>query len=258
MNEVVRAFDSVADEYLRARSQYPQALFDRIFETAKLTSDAKVLDVGCGSGQATLEFARRGCQVSGLDPAKNALDLLTNLSDKLPVSLIHSSFEDYREASRFDLVACAQAFHWLNPLSAPDKIADLLKPRGHCALFWHLQDITPDSPQAQLYVLSSKYFKSFPVMNPPEYGGEFVQAMANVLSQSKHFEEPEISEFPWVQSYEPDMFKTLFRSASNYSKLDLDTKYKIDEELDEYVRQLNSEPTINYRTCLIEARVRDA
>ncbi len=259
VTEASEAFDAVADEYLTARSEYPVELFDQIFETAQLGNGSRVLDVGCGSGQATLEFARRGCNVVGIDPANNALDLLAKRSEGLSsVTLQQSKFEDYSDTSQFDLVACAQAFHWLNPESAPGRIADLLQQKGHVALFWHLQDLTPGSPQADLYVLSSKYFKSFPVMNPPEYGREFIDAMAQVLEGSDRFEEIHVTEFPWDQSYDPEMFKTLFRSASSYSKLDGGSKRNIDDELDVYVDGLAGDPIIHYRTCLIEATVSDA
>ncbi|MBO6566525.1 MAG: class I SAM-dependent methyltransferase [Pseudomonadales bacterium] len=259
MTETSQAFDSVADEYLRARSEYPQDLYDGIFESAELQPGSRVLDIGCGSGQATLEFATRGCNVHGIDPAKNALELLAKRScDFSTVTLEHCSFEDYNGASQFHLIACAQAFHWLDLSKAPDKIADLLDRGGCVALFWHLQDLVPDSPQAELYMMSSKYFRSFPVMNPPEYGREFIDAMAEVLENSGRFVELRTSEYPSVKSYDPEMFKSLFRSASNYAKLDAASKFSIDGELDDYVDKLIEAPSIHYRTCLIEARVGDA
>ena len=38
-------------------------------------SDASVLDVACGSGRHMAWFAQRGCQVTGIDRAQEALDL---------------------------------------------------------------------------------------------------------------------------------------------------------------------------------------
>ena len=257
MGERAISFDSVAEDYLRARSEYPPEMFNRIFRTASLTNNSRVFDVGCGSGQATLEFVRRGASVIALDPAKSALDLLTQRCDDLgKVDLVHAKFEDFDDALRPDLITCGQAFHWLNPTTAPNRFADLLGPGGYIALFWHLQDIAPETPQANLYTMSSKFFNSFPIMNPPEYGREFIDAMAEVLEKSGRFEDLNVLEFPWQQSYQPEMFGALLRSSSNYAQLDDESKIRISSESDEHVRGLDSDPEISYRTCLIEARVR--
>lgn len=255
MDNQSRSFDLVAEAYLRARSGYPAALFDHIYESASLSAASHILEVGCGSGQATLAFAGRGSRVVAVDPAKNALDLLeTQAQGVSNLDLVHSAFESFETKDEFDLVASAQAFHWLDLATAPIRFADLLKPGGHVALFWHLQDVNPDSPQGDLYRLSSKFFKSFPVLNPPEYGREFIDAMAEVLEQSDHFGPTTITEYPWQQAYEGGMFKVLFRSASNYARLDAGAQGEIEAELENHIAGLSGDPVINYRTCLIMAR----
>lgn len=256
MSEQGRSFDAVAEDYFRARSEYPAKMLDHIFTTASLRLTSLVLDVGCGSGQGTLEIARRGCRIVAIDPAKTALDLLAQRCKDLPeVELVHSTFEDFESELQFDLIVCAQAFHWLDLANAPMRFSELLKPGGHVALFWHLQDIAPESPQADLYILSSKYFKSFPIMNPPEYGREFIDAMFQVLDRSDLFKELRVLEYPWRQSYEPEMFKSLFRSTSNFAQLDESSKHQIGVELAEYVNGLPGDPVVDYRTCLIEVKV---
>lgn len=47
---------------------------DFIIRTGELGPGARVLDVPCGSGRHSLELARRGCQVSGLDVSTEAID----------------------------------------------------------------------------------------------------------------------------------------------------------------------------------------
>ena len=256
MSDQASSFGSVADDYLRARSEYPREMFDRIFDSGQLRAGSLILDIGCGSGQASLEFARRGSTVVALDPAKSALDLLAQRCGELAgIELVHSSFEEYKESRRFDLIACGQAFHWLDLDAAPGEFAKLLNAGGRIACFWHLQDVEPNTPQAELYVLSSKYYKSFPVMNPPEYGREFIDAMADCIEKSGCFTEVQIHEYPWQQCYEPEMFKALFRSASNYARLEPALQNQIATELDEYLSGLSADPIISYRTCLIEAAV---
>jgi ubiquinone/menaquinone biosynthesis C-methylase UbiE len=59
-----RTFDEVAELYDQARRGYPEQLFDDLFALAKIPPDkSHILEVGCGTGQATCSLARRGCHV---------------------------------------------------------------------------------------------------------------------------------------------------------------------------------------------------
>jgi len=255
MSERAESFDAVAEDYLRARARYPSKMIDYIVETAGLTPTSRILDVGCGSGQATMEFATRGYEVVAVDPAQRALDLLAaQCSDGPNVELVHSTLEELDTEPAFDLIICAQAFHWLDPDTAPGKFRELLKPNGHVMIFWHMQDVSPGSVQADLYSLCSRYFDSYPIMNPPEYAPEFLDAMSTTLCRHGHFEGAHTLEYPWKQTYEPAMFRSLFRSSSMYSMLSEAAKVQVDDDLKGYLDSLPGDPLIHYRTCLIRAR----
>lgn len=256
MSELGRSFDSSAAEYLLARSAYPSELIAYILQVAELESTSKVLDVGCGSGQATLEFVSRGYRVVAIDPAKNALDLLSERCADFPkVELVHSTFEGYEcPDSTFDLIVCAQAFHWLDSDHASRRLSELLRPSGHVAVFWHMQEVLPGSPQADLYALNSKHFETYPLMNPPEYAPEFLDAMVDILCKDDRIGDVQISEYPWRQSYDKDMFVSLFHSWSKYATLSTSAKKSVDVDLGEYLGSLHSDPVISYRTCCIHAQ----
>ena len=48
-----RTFDHDAELYDQARPDYPDQIFDDLFALGGLGHDATVLEVGCGTGQAT-------------------------------------------------------------------------------------------------------------------------------------------------------------------------------------------------------------
>lgn len=250
------SFDRSSAEYVLARAVYPAELIESVAKRAALDTNSRVLDIGCGSGQATLDFGRRGCQVVAIDPAQNALDLLAERCKGLSnVELVRSTLEDYAgDASSFDLVTCAQAFHWLDPATASRRVSGLLKPGGHIALFWHMQDIRPGSPQADLYALNAKYFDSYPRMNPPEYAPEFLQAMADVLCRDRYVGDVELEEFRWLLGYSKEMFVALYHSWSKYVTLPESGREAVDAELVAYLDALPEEPEISYRTCCIHAK----
>jgi len=260
MNELGKSFDASADEYLRARSEYPSELIEHIIDTTKLEPGSKLLDVGCGSGQATIAFSSRGYHVVAIDPAEHALDLLSNRNTDISnIEITHSTLEGFEAPdSSFDLIICAQAFHWLDPQTASTLLSRLLKPRGHVMLFWHMQDVKPGTTQADLYKLNSKYFDAFPRMNPPEYAPEFLKAMSKVLRANDEISDVQLSEYSWYQCYDRSMFVSLFHSWSKYSTLPNETKEAIDHDLDRYLDLLTGDPEIRYRTCLIHGRKRTA
>lgn len=131
-NQVARLYD-------RARPGYPAALFDDIFCYANLDDDARVLEVGCGTGQATLPMARRGYTIYCLEPgAQMAAIAHANLASFPNVSVTCVSFEAYSSPpASFDLLLSATAFHWIAPGIRFQRAHELLTEDGALALFWH-------------------------------------------------------------------------------------------------------------------------
>jgi SAM-dependent methyltransferase len=255
MSKLRDSFEESAEDYLRSRSEYPNEMIDDIIETAQLSPTSRVLDIGCGSGQATMEFVSRGYQVVAIDLAMSALNYLAErCTDSANVKFVHSTLEDFQTDCVFDLIISAQAFHWLDPNLASVRIKELLQSSGHVMLFWHMQDVIPTSPQAILYQLGSMHFGSFPLMNPPEYSREFLDSMALILCKDDKIGDLQVSEYPWVQIYDKSMFVSLFHSWSKYVMLPDSTKVRVDAEFEDYLDSLNGDPAIRYRTCLIHAR----
>jgi ubiquinone/menaquinone biosynthesis C-methylase UbiE len=58
-------FDQVASVYREARPGYPDALVDDVVSYADLKPNDRILEVGCGTGQATMSFAKRGFPILG-------------------------------------------------------------------------------------------------------------------------------------------------------------------------------------------------
>ena len=57
--DVLRAtFEEVPELYDRARPNYPPQIFDDLVALAELPERARLVEIGCGTGQATLPLAR--------------------------------------------------------------------------------------------------------------------------------------------------------------------------------------------------------
>src|SRR2546430_2026280 len=125
-------FDEVAELYDRVRPGYPAELFDDLVELAGLNPGSRVLEIGCGTGQATLPMAERKFDITAIEVGpKLAAVASRNLARFSNVNFIVGAFEEWpvpRES--FDAVVSATAFHWLDPSVRVTRAAGALRLSG--------------------------------------------------------------------------------------------------------------------------------
>lgn len=124
-----RTFGTVAELYDRARPTYPEAVFEDLAELARLEPDSRVLEIGPGTGKATVELARRGYAVTGIELSA---ELAAIARRNVPSAEIEvGDFESWepREGD-FDAIVAFAAFHWIAPGLRYAKPARLLRPGG--------------------------------------------------------------------------------------------------------------------------------
>lgn len=98
--------------------------------------DKKVIDVGCGGGILAESMARHGALVTGIDMAKDSLEVakLHGLETQLNVEYTMTTVEDFASHNnqQFDVVTCMEMLeHVPNPESVVNACAKLVKPGGH-------------------------------------------------------------------------------------------------------------------------------
>lgn len=146
MDEVRRirladTFCSGAAEYDTYRPEYPDELFEVIEHEAD-DGLSHVLEVGAGTGRATLPLARRGARIEAVEPSA---DMLCVLSGRLEaeglasrVMLRRATFEEVDPHTRsYGAVVAAQSFHWADPATRWRRLSALLRPGGQAFLFWN-------------------------------------------------------------------------------------------------------------------------
>jgi SAM-dependent methyltransferase len=121
-------FTEAAELYDQARPGYPAELFDDLAELAGIGPGCRVLEIGPGTGQATVPLAERGCRVVAVElGADLAVVAGRNLARFPGVEVVTAAFEDWPlPAAPFDVVVAATAFHWLDPAVRVTKAADAL------------------------------------------------------------------------------------------------------------------------------------
>jgi SAM-dependent methyltransferase len=193
-------FGEVAELYDQARPTYPAALIDHLVPLAGAGAVAKgrVLDVGCGTGKATVLLAARQLGGIGLEPdPEMARVARANLAPFPDWSVVDGEFEEYAACERFALITCAQAWHWLDPARRFQQAAHLLHPGGHLALFWNR---TADDPSPIRRQIDAVYEERFAGLSPhstltagrPPAGSPPPEAGFGPASWQV---------FPWVRTY---------------------------------------------------------
>jgi SAM-dependent methyltransferase len=125
------AFGSDAQRYDRARPGYPKALIDRLVDN----QPEQVVDVGCGTGLAARALIARGVSVIGVEPDVR----MAEVAQAAGVAVEVGTFEGWNPGGReYDLVTCAQAWHWVDPTLGTAKAAEVLRPDGRAAVFWNV------------------------------------------------------------------------------------------------------------------------
>jgi SAM-dependent methyltransferase len=138
-----RGFDAWAGDYDRYRPTYPDELFEAIARRLPIPRQPLVVDLGAGTGRASLAMASLGWRVTAVEPGKPMLDMLrARATDEgLLISTVQSSAEETGlDPASADLVTAAQAFHWFDQDRTLVEIARILKPSGGLALFWNVRD----------------------------------------------------------------------------------------------------------------------
>jgi cyclopropane fatty-acyl-phospholipid synthase-like methyltransferase len=81
---------------------------DFLEELLRLPRGAEILDLGCGTGRHSIELARRGYRVTGLDLSQGMLDVArqTALAAGVEVKWVKSDATTYRAPQSFDAVIC--------------------------------------------------------------------------------------------------------------------------------------------------------
>ncbi|MFD7134539.1 class I SAM-dependent methyltransferase [Streptomyces sp. NPDC059894] len=133
---LARIFDEDAELYDRARPGYPAELYDDLAGLAGIRTGSRVLEVGCGTGQATVPLAARGCRITAVEAGpRMAAVARRNLAGAAAVEVVTARFESWPlPPEPFDAVVSATAFHWIDPAVRVARAADALRPGGALAV----------------------------------------------------------------------------------------------------------------------------
>jgi SAM-dependent methyltransferase len=215
------SFDRVAEIYHTYRPDYPQALVDTILERSGIPAGGKILEIGSGTGKATLPFARRGYSILCIEPGENLAKIARdNLKDWPGVRWEITTFQDWpvqeQSSGEFDLVISAQAFHWVPEPAGYIKAARVLKPGGYLALFWNMQ-LSDSGPLFE--DLQQVYKERASELDDGLDSETVIQQREQEMRDSSCFDRLEILRFPWIRHFDTRQYLGLLNTYSDHLRM---------------------------------------
>lgn len=88
-----------------AQGRYQQAIIDLLPPPS-----ARILDVGCGTGELSKALQAAGYQLEGLSPDKNHID---SYAEKVGAPFHHCLFEEFKPTRRYDVIIMSESCQYI-------------------------------------------------------------------------------------------------------------------------------------------------
>lgn len=243
-------FSARVEAYVKYRPGYPAAMLDFLAEQLAMGSEARVADIGAGTGILTALLAPRVGRLWAVEPnddMRAAAQRLLAGVDNLAWCSGSAEATGLSDAS-VDLITVAQAFHWFDRAAFKQECRRLLTPGGRVALIWN--DRLTDTEFLKAYEAGLR-----------AYSGDYQEVNHRNLGEadfSAFFEgDYRCDQFENVQLFDLDGVLGRLNSSS-YAPIIGSEAY---EQLTALIRrefarwEVNGQIAFNYRTLVYSGRV---
>lgn len=243
-------FGEDAERYDRARPSYPSALIDSLVELG----GHRVLDVGCGTGEAGRLLAERGMEVLGVDPDER----MAAVAKRHGLAVEVARFEEWDPTGRkFDLVVSGQAWHWVDPGVGPAKAANVLSAGGSLAVLWNRPGYDPVVRMR----LDDVYQRVAPAIAKTSaelgtVGGDKTTEDVATIEDCGRFAPVAVRPYTWEWTYTRDGYLDQLRTHSDHMLLPGEQLHRLLEGIGEVIAEAGGRLTVHYTTTLILAKVK--
>jgi len=232
-------FDRVPEIYDRIRPSYPAELFDALF--AVLPPDPSIVEVGPGTGQATVDLLDRGARVTAIEIGPDLASLLrAKFAGFEQLTVLNSSFEQAPvSAGSFDAVVCATMYHWISPTNQIERPLELLKPEGVLGVIDLIQ-VDADSDRGyfdRVQPIYEAFGQARTDWDPKTYATAQPK-IADRVEASERFADVQVHRVPWDQTYSSSNYRELLMTFSGTQMLPVE---KRDNMLDQLIAVVDNE-----------------
>jgi SAM-dependent methyltransferase len=226
-------FDDAPEVFDRTRPVCPPQLFDDLTALAQLPAGARLLEIGCGTGQATVPLAERGYAIVALEIGPRLAEFARRKLAAFPnLKIVNAAFEAWDAAgARFAGIIAFNAFHWLDPDVRYAKAAQLLRAGGALVLVG-TRFVLPDDAEPFWTEMQEDYAAIHggpPPDRPPH--PDAVGDLRGEIEASGSFHTVAVRRYLWNVRYTADEYISLLSTASWHRQLDAESRRDLFERL---------------------------
>lgn len=233
-------FNEIACEYDKYRPKYPEQLFTDILELTDIKQEDSILEIGCGTGQATKGFVDLGFDhVTCIELGRNLVDFTREkFKNKPNVNIINAPFESWQnEKGSFDLAISGTAFHFIQPQEAGyRKVYDLLNDDGSIAFFWTVHIPSYDEVSNRIRESYNKYAPQLDDSNNPTIE-QIIDDRTVLTLKDGLFKELEIKQYLCNHTYTADEYISLLNTNSRHRLLPDHVRLELFGEIKETIEE---------------------
>lgn len=166
-------FASTEAYYAAYRPGYGDAAVDDLVDRFDVDASARVLDLGCGTGQLAVPLARRVGTVVGVDPNPRMLGFAQERAAEAGAEVAwvegsDASLDGLR--GPFRLTVMGRAFHWTDERATLDRLREITEPGGGVAIVTDEEWLTHgrDDWQARVYDVAARFVDELPAREHPD------------------------------------------------------------------------------------------
>jgi SAM-dependent methyltransferase len=218
-------FEQAPDLYDRARPRYPDELFADLADLGGLSGGARVCEIGCGTGQASLALAERGYRLTCVELGTKLAAVASRKLARFPhAEVVNADFETWRpESAGYDAVVAFTAFHWIDPAVRYTKPASLLRPDGALAVVATHHVLRPDGDP--FFVSVQEDYEAVVPDDPQTAEGppsppERVADLGEEIAASGLFRNVGARRYVWDATYTADEYIDVLSTYSGHRALD--------------------------------------
>lgn len=247
-----RKFNEVVGLYDKMRPTYVEELYHDLFNYIPINQESKVLEVGIGTGQATLPVLETGCSLTAIELGDKLATFVESKFSKHPnFEVKNLAFEKYKGVKEsYDLIYSASAFHWIPEEIGYTKVYNLLKQGGVFARFANhpYKDKGKEELDVEIQKLYSIYM---PHSKPsPEYTEEQACARAQI-ARKYGFSDIAYKLYKRTRTFTSEEYIELLGTYSDHIALEPNTRKEFFEKIKQVINDFEGTITI-YDTIDLE------
>lgn len=243
-------FDDNAQAYHRYRPKCPVYILDKLRSVSALSPEARILEIGCGTGQLTADMAKWQHPIVAIEKGPQLAALAAANTQTFPeIQIIAADFEEWTGSeAKFDLVVACQSFHWIEESTGIQKVHDHLKPGGRFALIWHLDT----SQKTDFWRKSSPIYQNF-FSQSSSHKPLTSQAdkYYELLAKSHLFTKLQRYEYPWEITYSKTDYLGLLSTFSLQGSLPPQVQQKFFQEIGSLIENAGGSVTRYQNTVML-------